>query len=386
MFKYKEWLPAVLAALAFTVAALVFVHEMRSFRAAVLGWASNDLESRTAIAADALREPLRQGDFRAVHAFSRQCAADGIRLSVFGKPKGLVYDSLGGFNDSRRDSRYLYYPNADIGDFKIQLGLPLDQVLEPFNRARFSFALAMLVGVTGVLLFFFVTYRQRVRIRELKRLEKFRRDFIADISHEIKTPLTGILGAVDLLGLQSSVPGDQQQLLSLIKKESIRLNALVQSILDLARLEREGEVLNRTETDLCALARDVAAKYGLLCAADGSCVALCDASLVAQAVENLAVNAVRHSGTKEISIAVTRTARSVAIIVEDRGIGIPPEHAAHIFERFHRVDPARAAETGGAGLGLAIARRIARLHDGDLTFAPVTPHGSRFVLEMKVGG
>ena len=72
---------------------------------------------------------------------------------------------------------------------------------------------------------------------------------------------------------------------------------------------------------------------------------------------------------------VGKTAR---IVVEDHGIGIPPEHAAQIFERFHRVDPARAAETGGAGLGLAIVRRIARLHGGDVTLTPAKPGGCRF--------
>ena len=101
----------------------------------------------------------------------------------------------------------------------------------------------------------------RVHIRELKRLEKFRREFIADVSHEIKTPLTGILGAVDLL------EGDSP-LVPLIKKEAGRINRLVQSILDLARLEREGNVLNRTETDLADLVRDVAGRYPCTCSVE----------------------------------------------------------------------------------------------------------------------
>jgi signal transduction histidine kinase len=99
---------------------------------------------------------------------------------------------------------------------------------------------------------------------------------------------------------------------------------------------------------------------------------------VAEAVANLVTNAVRHSGAQEVRV----TAARARVVVEDRGVGIPPEHAARIFERFYRVDPARAAESGGAGLGLAIVRRIARLHGGEVTFEPVRPHGARFVLTL----
>ena len=198
--RLRELLIPILAAVAFVVVAVVFAMEMRSFRSAVLEWAGNDLTRRPELAVSALREPLRTGDFGAVHAFSRQCAADGVRVSVFGKPKGgLVFDSLGGFNDRKRDSQYLYGPSMDAGAFEVMLGLPLDHVLAPFRRAQTSFVLAVLVGVMGMFFVFFALYRQRVRIRELAKMERFRREFVADVSHEIKTPLTGILGAVDIL-------------------------------------------------------------------------------------------------------------------------------------------------------------------------------------------
>ena len=387
--KGLEWLPAVLASLAFAFVSVVFVREMRSFRQAVLEWAGNDLENRTRVAVETLREPLQSGDFNAVYGFNRQCVADGVRLSVFGKPKGLVFDSLGGYRDSARDGQFLYGPSRDVGDFRVMLGLPLDKVLEPFNRARWSFALAVLVGVTGVLLFFFVLYRQRVRIRELARLERFRREFIADVSHEIKTPLTGILGAVDLLEGESP-------LVPLIRNAAKRLNALVQSILDLARLEREGQLLNLAETDVAGLVRETvqslaplahAANVGIsVSGVDGASVtAQCDAQLIGQALSNLLTNAIRHSGAKDVSVTLEAAGRDVRMVVEDHGIGIPPEHAGQIFERFHRVDSARSAETGGAGLGLAIVRRIARLHGGDVTLTAARPQGCRFVLTLPRG-
>ena len=170
----------------------------------------------------------------------------------------------------------------------------------------------------------------------------------------------------------------------MIEKESKRLNGLVQSILDLARLEREGDVLNLQEVDLGELVGEIAAKYPCVCTVKSSGVVRCDPQLVEQAVSNLIGNAVRHSGSDEISVTVECEAKTARISVEDHGVGIPPEHAAQVFERFHRVDPARAAETGGAGLGLAIARRIARLHGGDLVLSPTKPHGCRFVFSLTI--
>ena len=372
---------------------VIFAREMSAFRASVLEWAGSDLFSRTKVAVSTLEEPLRTGDFAAVHAFNRQCAADGVRLSIFGKPKGgLVFDSLGGFTDVLRDSDYIYGTIEDAGAFEVMLGLPLDRVLAPYRRAKASLVLAALVGIAGMFFVFFALYRQRARIRELARTEKFRREFVADVSHEIKTPLTGILGAAEMLS-EGDASEAQKPLLSMISKESTRLNALVQQILDLARLEREGEALDLAETDLVDLARESvdlmrpraeAAGIALSFAAPESpCVAKVDARLIGEAIGNLVSNAIRHSGSPDVAVSVSRSARGFAIAVEDHGIGIPPEHAERVFERFHRVDPARASESGGAGLGLAIARRIARLHGGDVVLSPVVPSGARFVLSVR---
>ena len=374
---------------------VIFAREMSAFRASVLEWAGSDLFSRTKVAVSTLEEPLRTGDFAAVHAFNRQCAADGVRLSIFGKPKGgLVFDSLGGFTDVWRDSDYIYGTIEDAGAFEVMLGLPLDRVLAPYRRAKASLVLAALVGIAGMFFVFFALYRQRARIRELARTEKFRREFVADVSHEIKTPLTGILGATEMLS-EGDASEAQKPLLSMISKESTRLNALVQQILDLARLEREGEALDLAETDLVDLARESvdlmrpraeAAGITLSFAApEAPCVAKVDARLIGEAIGNLVSNAIRHSGSPDVAVSVSRTARGFAIAVEDHGIGIPPEHAERVFERFHRVDPARASESGGAGLGLAIARRIARLHGGDVVLSPVAPSGARFVLSVRGG-
>jgi len=380
-----EWLPTALAALAFVGFVLAFLYELFSYREAALAWASRDVNSRAHLAAANLREPLRTQDFVEVQRIGASCEADGVHLFVTSPQGGVVYDSRP--RDKRGPS--LRSERCQSGEYSVAVGLPQERVLAPFRRALRGFLLAGLVGIAGVLLFFFVTYRQRVRIRELKRVEMFRRTFVADVSHEIKTPLAGILGAVDLLDAADAAAGDEERrevLLGMIRRESRRLNGLVQQILDLARLEREDESLNRTETDLVALAADVAAREGVKFVADGassSCVCSCDPQLIEQALLNLIENAKRHSGSSDIAVFVEGDAKSCRIRVEDHGIGVPPEHAERIFERFHRVDPARAAETGGAGLGLAIVRRIARLHGGDVTCSPAIPHGCVFTLVLS---
>ena len=373
-----EWLPAVLAAVAFVGCAVVFGLELFAYQHKVVEWAGSDLRSRARLAANSLAEPLRTQDFDALRRFGDSCKAEDLRLRITTGRGGLVFDTQPA---SKAD--YIFR-SEDGGEYRISVGLTWARVMALFYRALAGFALAGLVGILGVLLFFLVTYRQRVRIRELAKLEKFRREFIADVSHEIKTPLSGILGAVDLLG-EVKVEGEGEQrnvLVSLIKKESKRLNGLVQSILDLARLEREGDVLNLAEIDLGELVREIAGKYPCACTVKSSGTIRCDPQLIEQAVSNLIGNAVRHSGSDEISVTVECGAKGARISVEDHGIGIPPEHVGRIFERFHRVDPARASETGGAGLGLAIVRRIARLHGGNVVYSPVQPHGSRFALTM----
>lgn len=371
-----EWLPAALAAVAFLGALAVFGWLLNCFWIDIGTWARRDLRSQAELAADSLREPLASQNFRALTGLHTSLEAKGLILRVRSANGGWIFH--GGYKGATVEE---YVP---CGEYSVGVAIREEQVYAPFYEALVGFVLAALVGVLGMFVIFFILYRQRVRIRELAKLEKFRREFIADVSHEIKTPLTGILGAVDMLeGMEVEKKGGGGQwgvLLSLIRKESKRLNGLVQSILDLARLEREGDVLDVAGFDLEEMLKELAAKYGVRY--DGSDksenLVVGDAALILQAVSNLVENAKRHSGTEDIALSLTWLDGWAHVIVEDHGVGIPPEHAARIFERFHRVDPARAAETGGAGLGLAIVRRIARLHGGEVALTPAKPRGCRF--------
>ena len=371
-----EWLPAALAAVAFLGALAVFGWLLNCFWIDIGTWARRDLRSQAELAADSLREPLASQNFRALTGLHTSLEAKGLILRVRSANGGWI---LHGRYKGAAVEEYVPW-----GDYSVGVAIREEQVYAPFYEALVGFVLAALIGVLGMFVVFFILYRQRVRIRELAKLEKFRREFIADVSHEIKTPLTGILGAVDMLeGMEVEKKGGGGQwgvLLALIRKESKRLNGLVQSILDLARLEREGDVLDVAGFDLEEMLKELAAKYGVRY--DGSDksenLVVGDAALILQAVSNLVENAKRHSGTEDIALSLTWLDGWAHVIVEDHGVGIPPEHAARIFERFHRVDPARAAETGGAGLGLAIVRRIARLHGGEVALTSAKPRGCRF--------
>lgn len=386
------WVGPVCAAVAFVAVFAAFVWQLVVYQRNVRAWAEQDLQSRADLAAIVLAEPLRTLDFRAIQSFGASCEADGLRLRIcHGDFFFLSEDEDSGrigFYDTTGGADVLcLFKTARSGDYWIGVGRPLHRIFWPFAMALVVIVLAGLLGIVGVILFFVVTWRQRMRIHALARLEKFRREFVADLSHEIKTPLTGILGAADLMDARDP-------LAAMVKKEAGRLNALVQQILDLARLEREGDVLRREETDLADLVRETVTRLQPVARAAGtdlavaassapSLRAVCDPHLLERALANLVENAVRHSGSPTARVSCGREGPDVRLAVEDEGRGVPPGEAERIFERFHRLDPARAAETGGAGLGLAIVRRIARLHGGDVVCEPVAPHGARFVLKFR---
>lgn len=385
--RWFNFLPPTLAAIGLVVFAVVFGVEMGSFRRAVIGWATRDLASRTELAAGNLREALGTGDFRRIHAFGEACRAQNLRLTIFSRPGGgLVFDSV----RPGENPPDCLYEMRSVGECDVRLGLPLDRVLAPFRRARLGFLLAGLLGGACVLLVLLSTYRQHVRMRALARLEAFRREFIADVSHDIKTPLTGILGAVDLLTDDPPAPV-RQKLLAMVRKESVRLNDLAQNVLSLARLERGGFAPNRTDVSLTDLvnetvdrlrARASAANVALTTAVPAGVTARCDSQLISRALANLIENAIRYSGSKEVAVSARNADDAAELTVEDHGVGIAPEHAARVFERFYRVDSARTAETGGAGLGLAIVRSIARLHGGDVSLQSARPSGCRFTIRI----
>ncbi len=228
-------------------------------------------------------------------------------------------------------------------------------------------------------------------VTEIRKLENVRRDFVANVSHEIKTPLTAIKGFVETLAhCYDDQPEQTDKFLNIIKKHADRLDAIVEDLLALARLERQEELgTGRTETcpvrQLVETAVQVVqpqadAKkivFDLNC--DTTTVANVDTTLLEQALVNLVDNAVKYSPDQSrVAIETQRVNEELVIQVCDNGPGIPKKHQARLFERFYRVDKARSRDQGGTGLGLAIVKHIVQSHKGRVTVDSTAGRGSTF--------
>ena len=236
------------------------------------------------------------------------------------------------------------------------------------------------------------------QINDLQKLENFRKDFIANVSHEIKTPLTAILSAVEYLENTFQHYNEQEKkCLKIISDQGTRLNALVNDILSLAILEsrlsmssRNFEKFNLTNTISNAvnafenLHSDNLPQINYT--QDKEITFSGDEHLIEQALNNLISNAIKYSQSKSIDIKAQQESNNIKIIVQDYGIGIPKEDVPRIFERFYRIDKARSRALGGTGLGLAIVKNIITLHNGTINLETAPNHGCKFAITLPVNG
>ena len=232
-------------------------------------------------------------------------------------------------------------------------------------------------------------------ITRLRRLEAVRRDFVANVSHELKTPITAIQGSVETLrGHAAGDPEESRRFLDVIHKHAERLNSVVDDLLNLSRLERDEETgrtvlsegpIEPVLEEAAALNRSRAddAGVGLRVVCECPYPVAMNAGLLVQAVSNLIDNAVKYSdrgGTVRIRC---RAEESIAKIeVEDEGCGIPAVHLPRLFERFYRVDPSRSRNLGGTGLGLSIVKHIALAHGGTVDVRSEEGKGSVFAIRI----
>jgi len=216
-------------------------------------------------------------------------------------------------------------------------------------------------------------------ITRLKKLEKMRKDFVANVSHELKTPLTIIRGYSEtLIEDYGNLPQkDRNRFLTKIMDNVERLNFLIEDLLTLSRLESSPEKLRRIPTHLPTLAQNVIENFKSRLNNDHQEILLeCDPGIgdipldelrISQAFENLIDNAIRYAGDFsriEVKIRFSNDRSRVHCSVSDDGVGIPGQDLPHIFERFYRVDKGRSRERGGTGLGLSIVKHIVLLHGG----------------------
>jgi len=229
----------------------------------------------------------------------------------------------------------------------------------------------------------------------IHRLENIRRDFVANVSHELKTPVTSIMGFVETL-LEGAIsdPQKAKRFLTIIARHSDRLNAIIDDLLSLSSLEEKSErskisferadlkTLLRTAVELSdTKAADKQVKIELIC--KEPIEARMNSALLEQAVLNLIDNAIKYSepGSK-IKITIRRRDNEIAIAVQDNGCGIEEKHLSRLFERFYVVDKSRSRKLGGTGLGLAIVKHIAQVHGGSVTVESSPGHGSTFTIHL----
>ncbi|WP_235738209.1 sensor histidine kinase [Nocardioides alcanivorans] len=229
------------------------------------------------------------------------------------------------------------------------------------------------------------------RTRE-RRVEAIRRDFVANVSHELKTPVGAIRLLAEAVGDARDDPEAVKRFAGRMVTESDRLTDLVQQIIELSRLQSDDpwaepeqlELDEIIETAIDTVAIDAAARNTeVLATGDKGIVIPGGREQVTVAISNLVANAVNYSrDSTAVLIDVRRVDDRVEIAVTDQGIGIPQTELDRIFERFYRVDPARHRSTGGTGLGLSIVKHVAATHGGDIRVWSVEGHGSTFTLSL----
>ncbi len=231
--------------------------------------------------------------------------------------------------------------------------------------------------------------------RQVQATQQTQRDFIANVSHELKTPLTSIQGfAQAILDGAAATHETQHRAADIIYTEAERMRRLVDNLLDLARLDAGIQNLDRTPLDLRLILSTTVEKFSLR--AQTQSVTLIstlppalpalsgDADRLAQVFTNLLDNALKHTPTGGmVTLAATPTPAGVEISISDTGPGIPPDDLARIFERFYQVDKSRA-KPGGLGLGLAISHDIVEAHQGRLTAESVVGAGARFIVRLPL--
>lgn len=219
-----------------------------------------------------------------------------------------------------------------------------------------------------------------------KENEKIRREFTANVSHELKTPLTSISGYAELIESGIARQEDTKDFAQKIHNEATRLILLINDIIKLSELEDPRIELQLEQVDLLEIAKEVQnsilvpaqkKKVNINVLGESSEV-LANRSMMEELIYNLCDNAIRYNKTNgSVTVTVKTENRSVILSVEDTGIGIPEEHQERIFERFYRVDKSRIKATGGTGLGLSIVKHIVQQHNAKITLNSTVNIGTR---------
>ena len=235
------------------------------------------------------------------------------------------------------------------------------------------------------------------KMEDLRQMDRVRTDFVANVSHELKTPLTLIKGYTETL--QGEAMGDKvkaAKFVHIIKEHSDRLGNIVDDLLSLSELESSKDYIDRTRFDLKKLIDDTSLGFGhamtskkleLTVNSQGDDFSInADRNKIEQVLVNLIDNAIKYTPRSgRIELSIVECDKEIRIALRDNGIGIAKEHLDRIFERFYRADKARARELGGTGLGLSIAKHIVLAHKGKITIESELGKGTTFLVTLLKG-
>lgn len=231
--------------------------------------------------------------------------------------------------------------------------------------------------------------RLKIQIARLKQLEQYKSEFLQNVTHEIKTPITAINSAIELIESRNSINKIDKECFEIIQYQIKAIDKLVNDILCLSETEvaKTDEDNHFEMFNLNNLIENVIDEFSysdinINFIQNESIMYNGDKNLLSTALSNLISNAIKYSKTEKIDIILTRSDSGIELIIKDYGIGIEKEHLNHIFEKFYRVDKTRSRKLGGTGLGLAIVKNIIELHNGTIAVESEFGKGTSFICKM----
>jgi two-component system, OmpR family, phosphate regulon sensor histidine kinase PhoR len=264
---------------------------------------------------------------------------------------------------------------------------------DPQTRLAFSASARMVRGSSGERLGAALAYQE---ITELMRAMQVKDEFVASISHELRTPLTSVLGYLEIVVENEALPAHVRDRLDVVRRNALRLQALVSDLLEVGQLGESGLALQRADVDVARVAREAAQaaepladQSGIALSVDlpSSLVAFVDEKRIRQVLDNLLSNAVKYSDEGgRVGLSLRRTDATLELEVSDDGIGIAEEDVPHVFDRFFRGSDALTQHIPGTGLGLNIVGTIIGAHHGSLVVDSALGEGTTFRVSLPLGG
>ena len=231
--------------------------------------------------------------------------------------------------------------------------------------------------------------RLNLQIARLKQLEQYKSEFLQNITHEIKTPITAINSAIELLESKNSINQNDRECFDIIRFQTKSIDKLVNDILCLAEIEvaKTDEDKNFEEFNLNTMIEKVIDEFNytdieIKFTSKEPVMFLGNKDLLSTAISNLLSNAIKYSKTEKIDVILNKKDERIELQVKDYGIGIEKEHQNHIFERFYRVDKNRSRKLGGTGLGLSIVKNVIELHKGSINIESTVGEGTIFIINL----